>query len=85
MVGLVVRAVGVLGAVTVIVMLFLWELSGWAPFSVKERAEPWWLPVLGIAMLLAGLVIIVKSDEGYRREATERDVGRDESAGNAVP
>jgi uncharacterized membrane protein len=85
MAGQVVRVVGVLGAVTVIVMLFLWELSGWAPFSVKERAEPWWLPVLGIAMLLAGLVIIVKSGEGYRREATERDVGRHESAGNAVP
>jgi hypothetical protein len=57
----VVRVVGVLGAVTVIVMLFLWELSGWAPFSVKERSEPWWLPVLGIAMALAGFVIIVSS------------------------
>ena len=82
---MVVRAMGVLGAVTVIVMLFLWGLSGWEPFSVRERSEPWWLSVLGIAMVLAGLVIIVKSGEGYRREATERDVGRDESAGKQCP
>jgi hypothetical protein len=97
--GLVIRAAGVLGAATVIVMLFLsWfeyeivlppvleeiplpevsdERTGWAVFSVRDIAlvavavvgavaiigtafyDRGWLPVLGFAMALAGIVIVI--------------------------